>query len=551
MKSLRAPFAIESIQLKPAILLFFFLSISISCLAQEVGFLHGQLIDADSREGIPFATIKMESRAIGVISNNDGTFKVPLEYLDLSDRVLISCMGYISKEIEINELRVGQINSIELKPGSFDLREAVVSGDARVIGAKRIVQLAINSITRNYPAESFGLVGYYRDYQVKNGTYTNLSEAIISIQDSGFETKHMLDNEYQLLSYKRNPDFEVDSFARQPYDYEGMNKIVPSARIENEGGNEFIILRMHDVIRNYGIETFSFIDSLSSRFLESHAFRLAGRTNYGSEMVYEIDVDYESEYYNVEGKLFINTSDFAIHKLNYSVFKRRQPLFYNKAENGDERFTDGFQKTRQELLYRIQIEYARGFEQRMYLNYISFYNKFLLQRPAKFFSKFLIHLPDNSFKIYMNKMPDSPERIRLKDFRVRYKNKQLPLEDFYFLERERSFVLCPNFEHRSSVEAFREIFTPNNETRQVAHINYDYENIEDGEGNKLDERTWEYIHQYREFFTQEIKQHQQESLTDTERMLKDYPLQSDLQPIVDSPFGKNYWTNTPLPSLKE
>lgn len=527
-------------------ILFFF--VTVFCSSQEGNYIFGQLVDSTQNEPIPFASIKIKDKALGVITNIDGTFKIPLRYKALGEVIEISCMGYLSKEILIEKLSEDQGNIIVLRPDGFKLNEVVVSANIEKISAKQIVRIAVNSIPQNYPVEDFNIIGYYRDYQVKNGNYTNLSEAIIKIKDEGFGTKDILDNQYQLYSHSQNLNFEMDLFAKQPYDYEGFNKIVPNAKMKNDGGNEFITLRMHDAIRNYGLESFSFIDDISSDFIDNHQFRLTGKTSYKKETVYEIDLVYRNDNYRAAGKIFINANDFAIHKLDYAVFKRKQPRDNSNAVNEKERLTDGFKTMNNEMLYHIQIEYARAAHKSMYLNYISFYNKVLIQRPAPFKSKFALNLNDTSFRIRLNKVPVQRDKIRKRDFKITYKNQILPLEDFYFLMDERTFVVCPNTKNRKSRASIDFIFNEN-DSLQVSDIKYSYGAIRDSLGNKLDERRWEYIHQYREFFTQEIQP--EGGMKDNDRlMIKNLPLESPLQPISEQERENEYWKNTPLPALK-
>ncbi|WP_422082008.1 carboxypeptidase-like regulatory domain-containing protein [Ulvibacterium sp.] len=527
-----------------------FVLLATSGFSQTEDFIFGQLVDSTKNETIPFASIRIKDKALGVITNIDGTFKIPLRFKTLGDVVEISCMGYVTKELLMEDLAEGQSNVILLEPGGFELSEAVVSAKIRGLTAKQIVKIAVNSIPQNYPSENFDIVGYYRDYQVKNGNYVNLNEAIINVQDQGFATKDILDNKYQLYSYTKNLDFEVDPFARRPYDYKNRNKIVPNARMRNDGGNEFITLRLHDAIRNYGLESFSFVDSLSTHFIENHKFRILRKTNFNKEKVYEIDLTYEDKNYRAEGKIFINTDGFAIHKLDYALFKRRQPLFYRVAENAQERFTDGFEKMNREMLYHIQIEYARAPRKKMFLNYISFYNKVLLQRPAVFRSKVVIDLFDRSFRVRLNKAPANLDRIKVGDFRILFRNQSLPLSRFYYLEDEQTFVVCPHLDYRKTEDAYRYLFTAK-KGLQVPNVKFTPRNIKDSLGNKLDERKWEYIHQYREFFTQEAKLRPKRELDTVGLMKKILPLEHVLQPINDKGLKKEYWKNTPLRNLEQ
>ncbi|WP_281542642.1 carboxypeptidase-like regulatory domain-containing protein [Maribacter aestuarii] len=528
------------------IVLFFIMTLA---SGQQRDYIFGQLVDATQNEPIPFATIRVKDKALGVISNFDGTFKIPLRYKTLGDILSISCMGFESKEIPVQDLKEEESNIIILKPGTFELTEAVVSANIKELSAKQIVKIAVNSIPQNFPDNNFRLVGYYRDYQIKNKEYTNLNEAIIQFLDYGFGRKNNLYNQYKIYSYSKNPDFEIDSFAKQPYDYRKFNKVVPNAKMENDGGNEFITLIIHDAIRNYGIESFSFVDNLASDFVENHRFKLINESNYNKESIYEIELSFRNSDYLAKGKIFINTDDFAIHKLDYTVFKRKKPGDYSIAVNASERYSDGFEDMANEILYRINTEYIRGPSEKMILNYISFYNKVMLQRPAEFKSKFVIDLEDKSFKIRVNKIPADLDNIKTRDFKISYKNDFVPIKEFWFREDERTFVVCPHVGYERAEHLFKGLFLER-EDLQVSDVKYGYGDIKDSLGNKLDERKWEYIHQYREFFTQEAKIGENMVEDMNNLMLKNLPLDSPEQPISALEMKNEYWMNTPLPTFK-
>ena len=539
-------------QLLPYLFFLLFVFASGNTFTQQKEYIVGKLLDAKTHEPIAFAGIRIKDRALGVISNVDGTFKIPLRYKELGETLEISCMGFESKQMDIQDLNKPADNVITLNPGGFELAEAVVTAKIKRLSAKQIVRIAVNRIQKNYPQGNFGLVGYYRDYQVKNGTYTNLNEAIIKVWDEGFGKETSFHNQYQLLSYDKNPHFEIDVFAKQPYDYKDYNKIVPNAKMQNDGGNELITLTMHDPIRNYKKDTFSFIDRIRSDFIANHRFRLLGKSNYKEESVYAIEITFSNDHYRARGKIFVNTTDFSIHKLNYALYKlenksfaldqKKPSLFdYSIAYNASERFSDGFNRTDTELMYRIEIEYVRDMGGKMFLNYISFYNKVLVQRPAEFESKFLINLEDRSFRIKLNKLPANMDKIAHRHFKIKYDKRMVPVKEFYFLEDERTFVVCPDLDYQETEDLFQRF------SYSVADVSYKYGFI-DEEGNKVDEREWEYLHQYRQFFTQEILS-EEELFPENGLMIKTMPLDHPSQPIKEGGMKGKYWKNTPLPTF--
>lgn len=118
------------------------------------------------------------------------------------------------------------------------------------------------------------------------------------------------------------------------------------------------------------------------------------------------------------------------------------------------------------------------------------------------------------------------------------------------MEDELTFVVCPHLDYKRSKETFDYLFDPK-ERLQVPNLKFAPRNIKDRLGNKLDERKWEYIHQYREFFTQEAKLRAKQELDTVGLMQKVLPLDNVLQPINKEGLKNEYWKNTPLPNLEK
>ena len=62
--------------------------------AQQLEFLYGKVIDAETKEPVSFATIRIQNKAIGVISNDDGGFAIPLEFKEIGEILEITSMGF-------------------------------------------------------------------------------------------------------------------------------------------------------------------------------------------------------------------------------------------------------------------------------------------------------------------------------------------------------------------------------------------------------------------------------------------------------------------------
>ena len=177
----------EGMNLKAII--FGLLFVTTAPIFGQEDFLRGKLLDAETEEPVVFASIRIKNRTLGVISNLDGSFRVPQRYKALGDTLQVSSMGYIKKDVLISELSSDKINIIELAPRVIALEETVVEAKKKRknYSARAIVKKAIEALHDNYPMGSFSTVGYYRDYQYKDGVYINLNEAILEIFDQGFD----------------------------------------------------------------------------------------------------------------------------------------------------------------------------------------------------------------------------------------------------------------------------------------------------------------------------------------------------------------------------
>ncbi|MBZ9778560.1 carboxypeptidase-like regulatory domain-containing protein [Psychroflexus sp. CAK8W] len=172
-------------------------------------------MNSKDKSPIPFATLLIKNKSKGVISNSDGGFKIPFE-LYKKDTLLISSIGYASKEIAISSLDKSKINLIVLLEQIEQLDEVLLV-DAprkkRKRNAKNIVNLAIKNITNNYSFSPYSYIGYYRDYQIKEKEYLNLNEALLEVFDPGFGVADLKGTQTRIYQNKNNNNFQTDTIA--------------------------------------------------------------------------------------------------------------------------------------------------------------------------------------------------------------------------------------------------------------------------------------------------------------------------------------------------
>lgn len=327
----------------------------------------GRIFDAKTNIPVPFATLTIGDGYFGVISNMDGSFRLPVSRNDTSIFLKIRCIGYnqLISKVSVSEFYSTQ--AYYITPTSYNIDEVVVEESVRKKSAAEIVHLAVSHIESNYPNHPFLLKGYYRDYLKVNEHYENLYEAAVEVEDMGFSTNDREQTKIGLIYGAMNRTFPIDSTKIINY---GENKGIPYGIIQFNGTNEFNFLRFHNPIRNFEYRSFDFIRYIQSDFLENHTFTLEGVEYIDSVPCYHIAFSYynpkSNEYttgsitpikggkpvfneYKAKGDIYIQSSNYKIHKLNYQVF-------YDKTK-----------------LWDLNLEY-RDKQGVLYLNYLSFNN---------------------------------------------------------------------------------------------------------------------------------------------------------------------------------
>ena len=512
-------------------------------------FLNGLLLEESTREPVAFATIRVKNKAIGVISNSDGSFRIPKSFQQEGEFLEVSSMGIETLTIAISNLLKNKINVFYLKPTFFELNESIVTGKLKSLSAKDIIRYAINNIKVNYPDDKFAYVGYYRDYQLKNDKYVNLNEAIIKVMDKGFMTTDTLASEFILYDYKKNINFEVDSFAAKAYDYKNWDKVVPNARMSSYGGNEFILMRVHDAIRNHRLKnTFSYVDDLHKDFIRNHDFILEGTTFYNNKRVYRISIHKKTKESLVEGIIFIDKANFAIRKFEYSLSQEETNTYkFNRSGPFREDFEENIANI--QLLFKVIAEYKNE-DEKMVLNYISFENKFEVVRPAKFGIDTISLIPENQvIEVKFNKPRKKNEvRNRLSNFKVVYGGEKVPLSSFHFKDDE-TLQLRVDTLIQKKRRLVQELFSRQENSK--LSLSLMLKKIIDEEGNKIGKRESEYLHQFREFMVQEVVPFPRGDLLKKQFMIKSIPLHDKKQPKIASDDFQGYWMNTPLKKIEQ
>lgn len=505
-------------------------------LAQDPGYILGKLIDAKTKDPVVFANIRIKDRVLGVITNEDGSFRIPVRYREYGDIIEISSMGYKTREIPIANLMEGTLNRIRLNPDTIVLDEAIVKakGKRRNYSANAIVKMAIEAIGENYPIRSFSAVGYYRDYQRKNGAYLNLNEAILEVFDQGFDQDDFGTSEVQLFDTKMNEDFQRDTLASQKYDYSTGTKIIDKAYLENYDGNEFTNLRIHDALRNFNVYSYDFVGRLEEDFLTNHKFSKNKETYLADEALYVIDGQGQKPGYRAHAKLYISKTDYAIYKMEYTLYDSTE-----KNESG----IKNKHGHKRKMIFDVVTKYNR-IKGKMYLSYISFHNSFRLNLPPIFEMKEVdLSLSEGHFVLKFNR-PADPLSAKIKsNYTITFKGAQWEVDKLEVFKD--SVKVYPDLKEGTLAKTMREIdVAAKKRSFDSELLDIQVRNVKDFEGNSVNVPRVESYQQFREFFVQRVKLDSRAPF-DVKFMNKRKPIFKN-QPIEESKDDQEYWMNTPL-----
>ncbi|MEO1011731.1 MAG: carboxypeptidase-like regulatory domain-containing protein [Bacteroidota bacterium] len=527
--------------MRPLHCFFFCFFLFLNPLEAQEEFVYGKLLDARTEEPVVFATIRIKGKDKGVVSNKDGGFRIPIRFKELGDSLVISSMGYQKKEISLGKLLPRHLNIIKMLPGTFHLDEAVIQArKGKALSARAVVKRAIEAIPRNFPQKMFSLVGYYRDYQLdENRDYVNLNEGMLEVFDQGMDQLDYATSKVLIYSLRQNQDFSRDTVALRPYDYKRYLKIIDHGYLYGYGGNEFAILRVHDAIRNRNIGSYDFVGKFAKGFIRSHKFIQYPDTYVDGTRLYTISIRKELESYKVEGKLYISYTDFAIHKMAYTLYA----VIDGRWSNGTSE-----KNNVKKLVFDTTCEYKKV-EDKMYLNYISFNNSFKAFDRARFRVNQVNLFPDDEyFIVHFNKEPLTLDAMKTRMYTIKFRGKRVRLE--MALVRGRQVFLHPKL-HNDKRKKFFSDLKKEIKGDQISgkKFSIQFGPIRDTEGNELGKGVYKDYNQFREFFVQQVSPRATPPV-DIEFMDKTRPIFKE-QPISKPDDFEDYWMNTPLKETTE
>ena len=281
--------------------LFFFVN---GVAAQQL--VQGKVIDSETGEPVPFASIGVMGTSKGTSSNSNGEFSILI-----TDQATleVTSLGYQSTRVRtIKEDMVVELRSI-----ARELPTLVIT--TKKINPRKVVRKAFANKKNNYKQGPFSQEFFYRHYCMDNGVYGRLIEAYVDLyKPFGYQKVQTKAGEKESLRIKQlrrsmdNTDFSI---SHEPI--------------------SVVSILNSDVIgyqQSSGTEHQSIFNNVSNlrNDLDDYSFENRGISYYNDLQVYEIAYNYKKDSVllssggylpltRIEGIMYVTTEDYAIVKM--------------------------------------------------------------------------------------------------------------------------------------------------------------------------------------------------------------------------------------------
>lgn len=269
----------------------------------------GIIIDEESSDPLPFATIGLKNQGRGTITNITGEFGLNITPEDIGDTLFISYLGYIGREIPVSEFP-GNNLSIAMQREFIPISEIVIRSQI----PQEIINKMIKAISKNYGTTPALLTGFYREGVLKRTELQSYSEAVVQMYKSAYS----------------------GSFAGD------QMKVLKSRKIENINRSDTLALRL-----KAGLGTCLELDGMKNLFdfidfgnIDEYTYRITDIVTFDEDAAYAIEFEQKE---NVEQPLFkgifyVNTSDYAMlqadFELNLKYIHKIRDSFISSQSHG-------------------------------------------------------------------------------------------------------------------------------------------------------------------------------------------------------------------------
>jgi hypothetical protein len=275
----------------------------------KIKYITGKIIDDETSEPLPFATIALKNRGKGTVSNNNGDFGLKITPDLVNDTMSVSYLGYLGREIPVKKA-FGNNLTISMKKEFISIPEIII----KTHNPQEIMSRAIKAIPHNYGDTPALMTGFYREGVMKKTELQTYSEAVLQIYKSAYSGTL----------------------------YRDQIKVYKSRKIENIDRSDTLAIRL-----KAGLSTCLELDGARNIFdflprsgMNDYSYRLTDIVTYDDETAYVIEFVQRDtvELPLFKGVIYINTVDYAMlnaeFEINPKLIHKMKSSFISSATRG-------------------------------------------------------------------------------------------------------------------------------------------------------------------------------------------------------------------------
>ena len=170
----------------------------------SINFIIAQAIvkDAETKEPIPFVSASIAETGIGTITNQSGVFMLKIPVSDSIKNIHISHVGYNQQIIPVSIFLNNPVD-IYMQTKIVPLEDVIIG----IVNPQKIVREMLNNIPVNYQNNPVYFTNFYREGIEKKNTIVSLTEAVLQIYKTGWESS--ADDQVKLLKMRKINNIDV------------------------------------------------------------------------------------------------------------------------------------------------------------------------------------------------------------------------------------------------------------------------------------------------------------------------------------------------------
>lgn len=297
-------------------------------MAQTKRLISGNIMDAVTKEPLPFVTVSLKKQLIGVVTNEEGKFDLYVPGEVTSDTLFVNYLGYKHFFMDITTIK--EPVTIKLEETVVQLEEIVVKS----LSPEAYIQMAMQKIKQNYPKDPFQTDAYYREKVLEN-------KSLIKCDEGVFKTYYLslIDTtkpQNQLLLFRRATDPQAVTFmseSKKKFELKDSKNKKNSTAVKDSTGvkdstdkKKRLTINLDEffggpseILKSSGIshKPRAFLDSLQFKHFK---YSFARSSTYNTNELMVIDFETRGKVNNVreKGKIYIDLNSRAIVKIECS-----------------------------------------------------------------------------------------------------------------------------------------------------------------------------------------------------------------------------------------